>query len=74
MNSKVALKLVKKLNKSEKEYFSLFLDFGTFQQVIEPYDVAKIMLILDCNKSSLYDICKVVDEPVIVAYLDFNID
>lgn len=76
MANKIALKLVKKESQKNKGkyFFKLFLDFGYREQVVVPYDDTLVISILDCPMSTLYDLCEKVDEPVVVAYLDFNID
>ena len=74
MENKIAVKLVKCVSeKSKKEYFKLFADFGYRQQNIT-FDSALIIALLDCPMSTLYDVCKNVDDEQIVAFLDFNLD
>lgn len=73
-NLKKEVKLVKTLSReSKKEYFKLYVDFGYRQQIITCKPV-EIVAILDCPMSTLYELCKNLDESQIVAYLDFNVE
>lgn len=73
---KVALTLVRKNSgkKGAEDYFSLVLDYGYRKQILIPFDSAVIISVLDCPMSTLYDLCKKVDDECVVAYLDFNVD